>query len=87
MGYKFVNISGRSEYVHRLVAMTFLGAKGKFEVNHKDKNKQNNNITNLEIVNHSENLQHHYNTISIQDKFNGYLEAGLDVDRAIYALT
>ena len=47
--------------VHRLVAETFLG-KPNFlcEVNHKDGNKQNNAVANLEWVSHSENVSHAY---------------------------
>lgn len=38
-----------TKYVHRLVADAFLGEhKLKEQVNHKDENKQNNNIDNLE---------------------------------------
>jgi hypothetical protein len=47
--------------VHRLVANTFLTYKdGKNEVNHKDGNKSNNNLNNLEWVSPSENQKHAY---------------------------
>ena len=50
-------------YVHRLVAKAYLNAEtDKTEVNHIDCNKLNNNLTNLEYVTHSENLQHAYDT-------------------------
>jgi hypothetical protein len=47
------------QYVHRLVAATFLGLcpEGK-EVNHKDCDKQYNHIDNLEYLTSSENKQH-----------------------------
>jgi len=36
-------------YIHRLVAQAFLEqTEGKTEVNHKDENKKNNNVENLE---------------------------------------
>lgn len=48
-------------YVHRLVAMTYLNNfNEKLQVNHKDGNKQNNNINNLEMVTCKENIQHSF---------------------------
>lgn len=45
--------------VHRVVAQTFLEAvPGKDFVNHKDGNKLNNHVSNLEWVTRSENEQH-----------------------------
>lgn len=45
--------------VHRLVASAFLGPcpKNK-EVNHKDGNKLNNKLENLEYASHSDNMKH-----------------------------
>ena len=62
-GYYRVNINGRGRDVHRLVAEAFLGQpKPGFEVNHKDGNKLNNHVSNLEWVTHLENVQHAYRT-------------------------
>ena len=45
--------------VHRLVATAFIGdIVNKLEVNHKDGNKHNNCVDNLEIITRSENLKH-----------------------------
>jgi hypothetical protein len=48
-------------YVHRLVIATFVGISD-LEVNHKDGNKTNNHISNLEYCNRSENIYHCYDT-------------------------
>ena len=68
-GYKEVHIYentmvGKSVYVHRLVAMAFLGSINEgYSVNHKDGNKANNHYLNLEIVTHSENSKHSYHAL------------------------
>lgn len=47
--------------IHRLVALAFLFNKDNKEmVNHKDWNKKNNNLKNLERVTRSENCKHAY---------------------------
>lgn len=46
--------------VHRLVAQAFLGLdlSSCWEVNHKDGNRHNNRVCNLEIVTHQQNIDH-----------------------------
>lgn len=51
--------SSRTALIHRLVAMAFIpNMENKREVNHKDGNKLNNHIDNLEWATPSENMQH-----------------------------
>ena len=62
-GYLFVGLSKKGKvkrfYIHRLVAESFLPNRGrKPEVNHKDGNKSNNFVSNLEWVTGKENKQH-----------------------------
>lgn len=62
-GYKYYRLSKDNQktmhYAHRLVADMFLDNPNNLPVvNHKDGNKLNNNINNLEWVSYSENIEH-----------------------------
>ncbi len=55
----YQNQKGKSFYVHSLVANHFIANPfNKRCVNHKDGNKQNNHLSNLEWATHSENNSH-----------------------------
>lgn len=56
-GYVRVTIHYKNEYLHRIIARVFLGEIDGFDVDHIDGNKENNNVTNLEIVTHKENVR------------------------------
>lgn len=46
-------------YIHRLVASAFIPNKNNLpEVNHKDENKENNNVENLEWCDHTYNIRY-----------------------------
>lgn len=47
-----------TNYVHRLVARAFIGEAVGKEVNHKDRNKLNNSVANLEWCSRLENSRH-----------------------------
>lgn len=62
-GYRTVQIDGRSRYLHRLVAQSWLGIwPPDWVVNHRDGNKLNNDVRNLEWTTYSENLRHAWAT-------------------------
>jgi hypothetical protein len=66
-GYLFINViptggkKGKACSVHRLIAATWLSNPEKLPVvNHKDGNKLNNDVTNLEYISHQGNIKHAY---------------------------
>jgi HNH endonuclease len=62
-GYRFVNIMGMKTRVHILIAGTFLEPLvGRGVVNHKNGDKTDNRVSNLEYVNHRENAAHAHAT-------------------------
>ena len=66
-GYYMVSFSynnkSKPKRVHRLIATAFIpNPKGLPEVNHKDGNKINNRIENLEWITHEGNMRHAFKT-------------------------
>ena len=64
-GYQMVGAghNGRPQYVHRMVAETWIPNPNHHkEVNHINRDKNDNRAENLEWVSHSENLRHAYRT-------------------------
>lgn len=77
-GYFRVNIHGKPKFIHRLVAEAFLpNIKNLPQVNHKDADKANNNVNNLEWCDNRHNIRHgvkngcyekYHKTLVIQEK-------------------
>ncbi len=60
--YFAVFFANKNQYIHRLMAETFISGPAKEHVNHIDGNKQNNTLPNLEWATASENTQHAVDT-------------------------
>lgn len=60
-GYKIIKINGKSFYEHRIIMEDYIGRKldDNEDVHHKDGNKLNNDISNLEIINKTEHGKIH----------------------------
>lgn len=81
-GYRYYRLSNngnkKMKYAHRLVAEHFLENPQKLSiVNHKDGNKLNNNVENLEWVSYSENTQAWHNLSKPQRKQTEYYDYDL----------
>lgn len=86
-GYKYYRLSKNNEktmhYAHRLVAEAFLDNPNNLPVvNHKDGNKLNNNIDNLEWVSYSENIEHaHRQNLITQRRKSEYYHSDLENEK------
>lgn len=78
-GYRFQKLNNKMFAIHRLVAIAFLGDIDHNKiVNHKDLNRLNNRVDNLEIITHRENA-HHY--LLSQNKTSKYIGVSFDSNR------
>lgn len=94
-GYLFVYLwkdnKSKRYYIHQLVAKAFIENPNNYtKVNHKDFNKANNTIDNLEWCTDSQNMAHcsgykvyviEEDKTTILDKFNSLTEAGLQLNK------
>lgn len=68
-GYKAIKLKNdegflRAYLIHRLVYQAFIGdIPDKMQINHKNGDKTDNNLLNLELVTPSENLKHAYRVL------------------------
>jgi hypothetical protein len=57
-GYYSIHVTAHEKYfLHVLIAAAFLGPANGLEVDHKDRNKRNNRLTNLWYRTHAQNCQ------------------------------
>lgn len=84
-GYKYFYVNGKLQYVHRYVMEQHLGRKllSSEIVHHKDENKQNNDISNLEITNRSAHARHHSHVIAVRE-FKGEIKYCADCGKPKY---
>lgn len=61
-GYKFISIEGKQVYEHRYLMEKHLGRKLTFDetIHHKDGNKLNNKLNNLELLSRSEHTKQNH---------------------------
>lgn len=58
------------KYVHRLVAEAFIDNPGNLpQVNHKDFDKSNNSVENLEWISRADNIQHSHDNGRMQNRY------------------
>lgn len=62
-GYKYISLKHTNSIlscpkVHKLVMLAFIGCQDNMQINHKDGNKSNNHLNNLEYVTNEENRVH-----------------------------
>lgn len=69
-GYGYYHLRGvfktKKLKAHRMVAECFIGNCDGMTINHKDGNKLNNSVTNLEIVTSKDNYNHYINDLGIK---------------------
>ena len=71
-GYLLVDLGSHTYTVHKLVVLSFMGEIPKWlEINHKDENKQNNRVSNLEICTRQYNVEYSKARQSFNDVLAG----------------
>lgn len=76
-GYVAVEMGGKMQLVHRLVARAFIpNPDSKPQVNHKDGNPQNNCVDNLEWCTNQENAIHSFTVLGRKPSYGGFNRKG-----------
>lgn len=60
-GYHYFSLNGKTISLNRIIKITLFNCLSKsreITINHKDGSKLNNNLSNLEIISHKENIAH-----------------------------
>lgn len=71
----------KNKFIHRLVYEYFVGEIPKgFEINHKNHNRIDNNLYNLELVDRKGNMQHSVNAGRIAQKGRGVKKPVINID-------
>jgi len=72
--YSRVSLGGKYLFIHRLVAQTFIpNPENKPQVNHKDGNSLNNDLSNLEWATNSENQVHRFKMNGTKNSLGQYV--------------
>ena len=80
-GYELVNLKNKTYRVHYLIALTYIPNPQKYkEINHRDENKQNNKVENLEWCNRKYNCSYGSLPKKVGERF-GKKIALIDEDR------
>jgi len=76
--------------IHRLVASEFIGDCNGYEIDHVDGNRLNNNMNNLRIVTHTQNMNNPLTTIQLKKRkgpMTGRLGKTNHLSKPIYAVS
>ena len=69
-GYRYIQVCGKKWLVHRVIMIAFHGLPcndNAWQVNHRDGDKSNNHLDNLEYASRSQNISHSYSNLQRRD--------------------